>query len=195
MLELEPEAAPPTDAASPERTRVELLEAVRLITNARLRLRRCDAVGPRTRLRGRVCVRNDGSIAIGDQVVLLSDCVPIELQTMSGGAITIGDRTLINYGSIIVAYERVTVGSRCLIGKHVIVMDNNQHDIIDRDLRGPSRPVQIGDRAWLGDRSIVLPGVSIGEGAVIGAGAVVTRDVPAWSVAVGNPARLVRSLV
>ncbi|WP_071585616.1 DapH/DapD/GlmU-related protein [Selenomonas sputigena] len=56
-------------------------------------------------------------------------------------------------------------------------------------------PIHIGDKAWLGFNVIVLKGVSIGEGAVIGAGSVVTSDVPAYSVAVGNPAAVVKRLI
>ncbi|MCC6483663.1 MAG: hypothetical protein IT209_02355 [Armatimonadetes bacterium] len=55
-------------------------------------------------------------------------------------------------------------------------------------------PVRICDKAWIGARAIILKGVTIGEGAVIGAGSVVTKDVPAWCVAAGNPARVIRQV-
>lgn len=56
------------------------------------------------------------------------------------------------------------------------------------------RPVTIGNKVWVGFNSIVLCGVAIGEGAVIGAGSVVTRDIPAWTVAAGNPARVIKDI-
>lgn len=113
---------------------------------------------------------------------------------MDGGVIEIGSGSFINYGSIITAYERVQLGSECLVGHHVTIMDNSEHDLLERGRPGPSRPVRIGRRVWLCDRAIVLPGVTIGDGAVIGAGAVVTKDVPAWSVVAGNPARVIRRI-
>ncbi|WP_308203244.1 DapH/DapD/GlmU-related protein [Georgenia satyanarayanai] len=88
----------------------------------------------------------------------------------------------------------ITIGDDCLIG-HNAVIATLQHDI-DPARRGglePS-PVVIGSNVWLGANVTVLPGVTIGEDAVIGAGSVVTRDVPAESVAVGSPARVVRSI-
>jgi acetyltransferase-like isoleucine patch superfamily enzyme len=63
------------------------------------------------------------------------------------------------------------------------------HDPHDPGFRAIPRPVEIGDRAWIGARAIILPGVRIGEGAVVGAGAVVTRDVGPFEIVAGNPAR------
>lgn len=159
--------------------------------SARIGLRRCTRVGRRTRVLGRPSVTNHGSITIGERANLRSHLVPIELHTVADGSLEIGDRTFINYGSIITAYERVRIGSDCLLGHYVTIMDNNEHDIIDRARPGRSQAVHIGDNVWLCDRAIVLPGVSIGDGAVIGAGSVVTKDVPARCVAVGNPARVI----
>jgi maltose O-acetyltransferase len=57
-----------------------------------------------------------------------------------------------------------------------------------------ARPIRIGDGVWIGGGAIVLPGVAIGDGCVVGAGSIVTRDLPPGSLAVGNPARIIRSL-
>ena len=56
------------------------------------------------------------------------------------------------------------------------------------------KPVRIGDKAWLGLRVIILKGVEIGEGAVVAAGSVVTKDVPSWTIAAGNPAKVIREI-
>jgi acetyltransferase-like isoleucine patch superfamily enzyme len=187
---LQPPPGPPPAPRSPR----ELLGVLALVANGRLRLRRCDVIGPRARLRGRPHVVNRGHIEIGDRVTLHSHLVPIELQTVNGGRIEIGHGTFVNYGTIVTAYDSVRIGCECLIGHHVTILDNSEHDVVHRGRPGRSRPVDIGDRVWLCDRAIVLPGVRIGEGAVVGAGAVVTKDVPAWTLAAGNPARVIRRL-
>lgn len=99
---------------------------------------------------------------------------------------TIGDRTEIHVG------ERVTIGERVLISWDCVVMDRDYHGIGTM----PERilPVTIEDDVWIGCRAIILPGVKIGKGAIVGAGAVVTHDIPPFKVAAGNPARVVRSL-
>lgn len=83
------------------------------------------------------------------------------------------------------------------IGNNVIISDSAylctaQHDIVDREFKLITAPIVIGDSAWIAARAIILPGVTIGEGAVVAAGAVVTRDVPPWTVVAGSPARIVK---
>ena len=101
-----------------------------------------------------------------------------------------------NFGCSLVAFEKVTIGPRCLIGPHCMVMDTPFHDV-DPERRldvPPSEPISLGENVWLGTRVIVMPGVSIGADAAIGAGSVVTRDVPRRVFAAGVPARVIRSL-
>lgn len=71
-------------------------------------------------------------------------------------------------------------------------MDTHQHAL--PGLSEPAQPVTLEDGVWVGARVIILPGVTIGQGAIIGAGSVVTRDVPARTIAAGNPARIIRTL-
>jgi len=110
--------------------------------------------------------------------------------------VRVGDRCVIGKGSGIVAHLDVEIGDDVWTGHHVYVTDAN-HGYEDVTMPpglqfAPPRPVSIGNRCWLGHGAIVLPGVTIGEHAIIGAGAVVAGDIPALSVAVGNPARVVR---
>jgi acetyltransferase-like isoleucine patch superfamily enzyme len=166
------------------------------VVRARWYLRRADTLGSRVRLRGRPVVVNDGRLIVGDRVQLVSTVATLELATAEGGTIEIGSRTLVNYGTAISAGELVRIGPRCLIGTHVIMMDNDFHRIEpDRRLARPdSRPILIGENVWIGARCIIMGGVHIGDDSVIGAGSVVTRDIPSRSVAAGNPARVLRSL-
>jgi acetyltransferase-like isoleucine patch superfamily enzyme len=169
------------------------LQAAIHIVRARVRLRRCNHVGKRTRLVGRPRITNGGEITIGERVVLDCSVVPIELKTFPGGTIEIGARTFLNYGVSIQARERVFIGQDCLLGTYVNVLDNDMHSVLDRSHAPRSKPVVIEDNVWLGNRVIVLPGVQIGRDAVVGAGSVVVKDVPPRSLAVGNPARVIRN--
>jgi acetyltransferase-like isoleucine patch superfamily enzyme len=76
----------------------------------------------------------------------------------------------------------------------MFVMDNDQHDVVRHWELPPSDPVIIEDYVWIGSKVVILPGVRIGTGAVIGAGSIVTKDIPPRCVAAGNPARVLRHL-
>jgi maltose O-acetyltransferase len=73
-------------------------------------------------------------------------------------------------------------------------MDNDQHDVVQRMKLPQSEPVIIEDHVWIGSKAVILPGVRIGSRAVIGAGSIVTKDIPSRCVAAGNPARVLRHL-
>ncbi|HTL71347.1 MAG TPA: acyltransferase [Candidatus Eisenbacteria bacterium] len=112
------------------------------------------------------------------------------------GTLEIGDRNYFNRGVKIACLGRVTVGSDCLIADSVHFYD---HDHRSDDPRLPIRdqgyvsaPIEIGDGVWIGAKATVLKGVRIGDGAIVAAGSVVTRDVPDFAVAAGCPARVVR---
>ena len=122
-------------------------------------------------------------------------------------SISIGDRVFMN-GSLIAA-ENISIGNDVLIAWGVTVMDHNSHaiafskrsnDAVDWQsgkktwTHVKTGAVKISDKTWIGFNSIILKGVTIGEGAVIGAGSVVTKDIPAWTIAAGNPARIIREI-
>lgn len=113
-----------------------------------------------------------------------------------GTFISVGARTFINYNLTALDVAPITIGEDCQIGPNVQLLTPT-HPVEPqprRDRLEAAKPISIGDNVWLGGGAIVLPGVTIGDNSVIGAGAVVTRDVPANSVAVGNPARVVRQI-
>ena len=113
-----------------------------------------------------------------------------------GSNTSIGDRFYANTGCVFLDSAPVTIGDRVLFGPAVQLLAATHP--LEAELRAQgleyAGPIAIGDDAWLGGGAIVLPGVTIGDHAVIGAGAVVTRDVPPRSVAVGNPARVVKTV-
>jgi maltose O-acetyltransferase len=113
-----------------------------------------------------------------------------------GTFISVGARTFINYNFTALDVAPISIGEDCQIGPNVQLLTPT-HPVEPeprRDRLEAAKPITIGDNVWLGGGAIVLPGVTIGDNSVIGAGAVVTRDVPANSVAVGNPARVVREI-
>lgn len=113
-----------------------------------------------------------------------------------GESIHIGDGTQINFNLTALDVAPITIGRDCLIGPNVQPL-TAWHPIEPqprRDKLESASPITLEDNVWLGGGVIVLPGVTIGENSIVGAGAVVTSDIPADSIAVGNPARVVRSV-
>jgi acetyltransferase-like isoleucine patch superfamily enzyme len=157
---------------------------------ARMMLRKCTRMGRYCRVQGKVYVENRGTINLGDRVILHGTAVRCELVAHPGGLLEIDDQTFINYGTSISAHLHVHIGARCLIGTYTNILDNNYHGVEDRVQIPASRPVIIGDDVWIGGHVIVLPGVTIGDHATIGAGSVVRHDVPPGAVVAGNPAQI-----
>ncbi|MFG1922564.1 sugar O-acetyltransferase [Cryptosporangium sp. NPDC048952] len=113
-----------------------------------------------------------------------------------GRYLRIGARTFANFGLVALDVAPITIGDDVQIGPNVQLLTPT-HPVEAgprRDKWEAAKPIVIGDNVWLGGGVIVLPGVTIGENTVVGAGAVVTRDLPANVVAVGNPARVVRDI-
>lgn len=113
-----------------------------------------------------------------------------------GSQLRVGARTFVNFGLVALDVAPITIGDDVQIGPNVQLLTPT-HPVDPAARRAKleaARPIFLGDNVWLGGGVIVLPGVSIGEDTVVGAGAVVTRDLPAGVVAVGNPARVVRTL-
>ena len=109
---------------------------------------------------------------------------------VDGGALRIGHATNVNGLTKILCAQAVTIGRACTISWDVQITDNDFHAItVDGVSRPAVAPVVIGDRVWVGTGATVLKGVSIGDGAVVAAGAVVTGDVAAGTVVAGVPAR------
>ncbi len=166
-------------------------------------------------LSGHVELRGDGnSITIGapahshnlhislgsrSRVVIGPHCVlgNLQIHTEDGAELTIGAGSAFNGLVRLLLHEarRITVGKSCLFGGDVDVAVSDMHTIVDAasgERLNPARDVRIGDHVWVGQRSLILKGVTIGAHSVIGAGSVVTREIPANCVAAGNPASVVR---
>lgn len=103
------------------------------------------------------------------------------------GNIHIGNGTYINRNSLIISDVSVRIGQNCKISWNVTIMDTDMHPLNSKKIK--RKPVTIGDKAWIGCNSIILKGVNIGEGAVVAAGSVVTKDVPPFTIYGGSPAK------
>lgn len=164
------------------------------VLRAKWYLRRCDMVGAKARVWGRPVIKNYGRMLIGERLRLTSTTARCELFSGPDGTLEIGEGVFINYGVAISAQQLVRIGDACSFGPQVLIMDNDYHAVDDRERTPPSQSVILERNVWLGARVIVLKGVTIGENSVVGAGSVVTRDIPANVVAVGSPARVLRDI-
>ena len=112
------------------------------------------------------------------------------------GAISIGDRTFVNVGAVMLDVAPITIGAACQIATRVQLLTPT-HPIDPEPRRVGweyAEPITLADNVWLGGGVVVCPGVSIGKDTVVGAGAVVTKDLPAGVVAAGVPARVLREI-
>ena len=184
--------------------RRELMNAFWL---AEARLRGLE-LGDRIILNGRPCFhRHPGSrIALADGVCLNSSLrsnplgcsQPVVLRTLRPGAEIILGRGVGLSGNTVSAALRIHIGEGTFVGAGVMIIDNDFHSPVGEWSWGNvapdnPKPVIIGRGAFIGAHALILKGVTIGDRAIVGAGAVVTKDVPARTLAAGNPARVITS--
>ena len=133
-----------------------------------------------------------GLITCG-RLFLRCKTIPIELGATTNGSLVLGERVFINSGATVVANHRIVVGDDCLIGDLAAIFDTEFHPI------EPTRPVRVapvhlGANVWVGRSATILPGVTVGDHAVIAAGSIVRSDVPARTLVAGAPAQPIRTL-
>ena len=114
-----------------------------------------------------------------------------------GSNIKTGDNVFFNFNCVILDVAPVTIGSRTLLGPNVQIYAATHPMDHEERAKGLEygKPISIGDDVWIGGSAIICPGVTIGDRSVIGAGSVVTRDIPADVFAAGNPCKVIRSLL
>jgi acetyltransferase-like isoleucine patch superfamily enzyme len=152
---------------------------------------------PPTALYGEAGIRLGRDTLIGPHIALSAGMVPGQ-QLISDRVVEIGDRCLIGRGSSIVGHFSITIEDDVFFGPNVYVTDQNHGvDRLDVPIGRQSQleqPVVIGAGSWLGTNVVVLPGVTIGRHVAVGAGSVVTSDLPDNAVAAGVPARVIKTL-
>ncbi len=145
------------------------------------------------RIRGRVQIRNDGVMHLGRALSVDGLPLPTKIEVRAGGELRIGTGCFVNYGVDIVVGSKVLLSDGVLVGALVSIIDDDMHQI-EPGLPRLVAPITIGRNVWLGRGVVVLPGTTIGDHTVIGAGAVVRGNLPARVVAVGTPAKVLREL-
>jgi acetyltransferase-like isoleucine patch superfamily enzyme len=193
------------------RSRLEHLAEARPSTREMDRLRAIASVSPAARVFNHTVLRNlstkKDAITIGDYAYIAG-----ELQVVAeGGTIQIGAYSFLGPHSRIWAQVGVHIGNFVLISHFVDIIDNNSHSLKASDRRQDAinlfermlpvdvscidaSPIRIDDDAWIGAKSTILKGVTIGRGAIVAAGSVVTHDVPPFTLVGGNPARAIKTL-
>ena len=152
--------------------------------------------------------KKSGAVVFGNYVSCYAGC---SFSIGENGQCTVGDFTLLN-GALIMAEEKIEIGSHCLISWNIGIADSDFHPLepaqrlIDAQALAPyfkdrpprpklkTAPVKIADNVWIGMNAVILKGVTIGENSVVAAGSVVTKSVPPNTVVAGNPAVIVRQL-
>lgn len=141
---------------------------------------------------GCVHVVGTGNVKLGKNVRLGKET---EFETRDIGIIEIGNDVRINKGCLLASHSNIIIGDFSMLGEYVSIRDANHGMAIGKPMRFQSHstaPIRIGKDVWIGRGSCVLPGVTIGEGAVIGANSIVNRDVPAYSIAAGAPCKIIK---
>lgn len=152
---------------------------------------RFDSFGARCAIGRGVRIFGPMRIRLGDQ------CAIFEGAYLTGpGTLVMGDRSSLGVYTAVACRERVEIGRDTMIAGYCFILDVD-HDFGDigmpiREQGLDIRPVRIGNDVWIGSHCVVLRGVTIGDGAVIAANSVVTRDVPPFTIAAGIPARVIR---
>jgi len=178
------------------------------IARAQLRLHGAKSIGHGLRVKGRLHLftRRKNSIEIEDNVTLVSRfrsnpvgiVNPCVLDTLMGGKIVIGNHVGMS-GVILSSRSSITIGDYTKLGGNVRVFDHNYHSLDWKNRRNGrldsqdvrTAPVVIGEDVFIGTNAMILKGVTIGDRAIVAAGSVVTKDIPADEIWGGNPARLI----
>ena len=150
-------------------------------------LHRC--VGADTVVGEGTIMTNPSNISIGQSCLIMDRAY---LRAGVQGSIVIGDRAALNSFVQLYGHGGIEIGDDTQVGPNTVITTTG-HDYLATNLEQNYAGIRIGSRVWIGANCTVLPGVSIGDQAVVGAGAVVSRDIPPRCVAVGVPARVIRT--
>lgn len=140
----------------------------------------------------------DGISAVVNELFGKSDgaCVNPPFYCDYGSHIEVGKNFFANYNCTILDVAKVTIGDNCFMAPNVAIYTAG-HPIYP-DVRSAmweyGKQVTIGDNVWIGGNTVICPGVNIGSNVIIGAGSVVTKDIPDWAVAAGNPCKVLRMI-
>lgn len=151
-------------------------------------LKRC--IGKKTIVRNKTMIRNSANVRIGDHCILQDF---IYIRAGDRGRVTIGNHCMINSFCRFFGHGSIEIGEHCQLGPGTTIT-TTEHDYRDPKLAEIFRKVTVGKRVWTGSNVTVLPGVTIGDNTIVGAGGVVKQDLPPNCIAAGVPARVIKLL-
>lgn len=160
---------------------------------AKYYLRNCTKVGKLVSVNGRPIIVNKGKLMLGDDVRIWSSIIRTQIYVNENAKLVVGKNSRLN-GVHIDVRKEIIIGKNVRIAPYVIIMESDEHKIEDHFAADEPRPIYIEDDVWLATRCMILKGVHIGKGAVVAAGAVVTKDVPAYTVVAGVPAKVIKNI-
>jgi acetyltransferase-like isoleucine patch superfamily enzyme len=164
---------------------------------------RSASIGRTLHLEGAIpLIYGEGEIHIGDGVRIGGrNTWTVGYKVSTGARLVIGNRVNIGYQNVLAAAVSIEIGDGTLLAPNVQIYDNPSHPVSPAArLRNDSfaledaRPVRIGENVWIGTGAMIMRGVTIGDGSIVAAASVVTRDVPPASLVAGNPATVIRSI-
>jgi acetyltransferase-like isoleucine patch superfamily enzyme len=164
-----------------------------MIGGIKARLSGAESFGRQPLIEGKVKFVPDGRLIIGDRFITAGFPTPVSLLVSPGATLTIGDDVAIAHGSEIEAWHEVRIGDNVMFAPYVSILDDDRH-ALEPGAPMYRGPIVIGNNAWLCRNVCVMSGVTIGDGSVIGANSVVTRDIPPGVFAAGAPAKVIRKL-
>jgi acetyltransferase-like isoleucine patch superfamily enzyme len=131
-----------------------------------------------------------GRMTVGKGCIFRTFRIKSFFMVMDGATMTIGDKSFINEGANMCAAAHIDIGAFTKIGDQTTILDTTFHDVSPTRLK-KTAPIIIGKNVWIGINCLILPGVTIGDHSVIAAGSIVTKSIPARSVAAGAPAKVI----
>lgn len=144
-------------------------------------------------VKGRTMVKIQGNAIFHDYVAIWSTIEKSKILVREGASLEVGDHTRIN-GAHLGVKEKIQIGKNVRIAPYSLLLDSDYHDLSNRQNEGRTGPIIIEDDVWVATRSLILKNVHIGQGAVIAAGSVVTKDVAPYTVVGGAPARFIKTI-
>lgn len=143
---------------------------------------------PKSKLETRILVEANAKLYLGPNTMIFYGA---DIEVFENASLTFEGEGGSNIGLTIICGNRIEIGKSVMIGRNVTIRDNNGGHYLNRPGYRDSRPITIGEKAWLCEQSTIMPGVKIGEGAIVGARAFVVSNVPANALVSGNPAQVV----